>query len=48
MKLVTKSVLLVLATALAIFFTTHHRVYGNCKNTIEGRECSLIKWEGNK
>ena len=34
--------------AAVAFFATHHAVYGNCKQTIEGEVCDLIKWEGNK
>ena len=31
-----------------VFAATHHRVYGNCHQTADGRVCTLIRWEGNK
>lgn len=30
------------------FYTTHHRVYGNCEITVDGKVCELIRWEKNK
>ena len=29
------------------FYTTHHRVYGNCEITVDGKVCELIRWEKN-
>lgn len=41
-------IVLALVIALMVFLATHHRVYGNCHTTPDGRVCHLIKWEGNK
>lgn len=44
---------LILLTALLTgaygvhFYTTHHRVYGNCHTTVDGKVCDLIRWEKN-
>jgi hypothetical protein len=39
----------IIATGYGVkFYTTHHRVYGNCHQSAEGWACNLIKWETNK
>jgi hypothetical protein len=45
--------LLILAGIVAFSYgtewvLTHHKVYGNCRYTIEGKECDLLRWEKNK
>jgi hypothetical protein len=42
------AVFIALVIAGVAFIATHHPVYGKCHQTIEGRVCTLIKWEGNK
>jgi len=44
--------LLILAGIVAFSYgtewvLTHHKVYGNCHYTIEGKECELLRWERN-
>jgi len=39
---------LVLALLAVGFRATHHPVYGNCHQTIDGHVCTLLKWQANK
>lgn len=43
-----RSVLILTILIAGVWFTsTHHKVYGNCHTTADGRVCDLIKWEAN-
>lgn len=46
-RLVRSVLILTILIIVVQFFTTHHRVYGKCHQTIEGNTCTLIKWEKN-
>jgi hypothetical protein len=40
--------ILVMVVTGIVFAASHHKVYGNCHQTADGRVCTLIRWEGNK
>jgi hypothetical protein len=43
-----RSVLILIIIIGGVWFTsTHHKVYGNCHTTVDGRVCDLIRWEKN-
>jgi hypothetical protein len=47
-RLLRSVLILTIVTSGVWFYTTHHKVYGNCHITVDGRVCDLIRWESNK
>jgi hypothetical protein len=39
---------LLLAIVAGAFRASHHPVYGKCHQTVDGRACTLIKWQANR
>ena len=48
MRKLTALALILLALVAIGYRATHHPVYGNCRNTPDGRTCTLLHYAGNK